>query len=84
MNLMIIISFLLFLINVEICYSFRSLTLTITSSRKTRVIGSIKSSKSDDYEKMKIDKSKLDDKEKERIAYIEKLSLEADDMVISI
>ena len=41
----------------------------------------LSSSRGDEYEKMKIDKSKLDDKEKERIAYIEKLSLEADEMV---
>ena len=45
------------------------------------MITSLSSSRGDDYEKMKIDKSKLNDKEKERIAYIEKLSLEADEMV---
>ena len=45
------------------------------------MITSLSSSRGDDYDKMKIDKTKLDDKEKERIAYIEKLSLEADEMV---
>jgi len=90
MNLIIIIIiFIIFLINIEICYSFRS--LKASSSSSSSIIGSVirksfkyYSSKNDDYEKMKIDKSKLDDKEKERIAYIEKLSLEADDMVILI
>jgi len=51
------------------------------SSIRSIMITSLSSSRGDDYEKMKIDKSKLNDKEKERIAYIEKLSLEADEMV---
>ena len=92
MNLIIvIIIFIIFLIKIEICYSFRSLKASSSSSSSSIIIGSVirksfkyYSSKNDDYEKMKIDKSKLDDKEKERIAYIEKLSLEADDMVILI
>ena len=93
MNLIIVlIIFIIFLINIEICYSFRSLKASSSSSSSSIIIirsvirKSFKyySSKNDDYEKMKIDKSKLDDKEKERIAYIEKLSLEADDMVILI
>ena len=51
-------------------------------TRFSSSISRLSSSKKDDYEGMKIDKSKLDDKERERIAYIEKLSLEAEDMVL--
>lgn len=70
------------------CYCLKVLAPSVSSvssvssiSRFSSSISRLSSSKGDDYEGMKIDKSKLDNKEKERIAYIEKLSLEADDMV---
>jgi len=73
------------LIIVNECNSLRvsssSLLSGSRSSIRSIMITSLSSSRGDDYDKMKIDKTKLNDKEKERIAYIEKLSLEADEMV---
>ena len=86
MSSLVLLVFVLLII-VNECYSLRvsssssSLLSGSRSSIRSIMITSLSSSRGDDYDKMKIDKTKLDDKEKERIAYIEKLSLEADEMV---
>ena len=87
MSSLVLLVFVLLII-VNECNSLRvssssssSLLSGSRSSIRSIMITSLSSSRGDDYDKMKIDKTKLNDKEKERIAYIEKLSLEADEMV---
>ena len=83
MSSLVLLVFVLLII-VNECNSLRVSLSSLSGSRssiRSIMITSLSSSKGDDYDKMKIDKTKLNDKEKERIAYIEKLSLEADEMV---